>query len=185
MRFSLFSCFYFFGSVYLLYIVHTQRFIFITISKLLLLHLLRCSTRSCSWLVFTNAAGIVQQRVRPSPFRTAPPGLKEWIFSFFFFLETRPRLGLLLRAKVQGTAEPLHYHEALSVPYTSSPGNCSEEFDVGKEPQLIQCVGSAPGQDRSHLISMIWDQSISYLCCIYIIYSQGRPEAPHWLFGMF
>lgn len=32
-----------------------------------------------SWLVFTNLAGIVQQRVRPSPFRAAPLGLKEWI----------------------------------------------------------------------------------------------------------
>lgn len=69
-----------------IFTVHcTHSLISITISKLLLLHLLRCSTRSCSWLVFTNAAGIVQQRVRPSPFRTAPPGLKEWIFFFFFW----------------------------------------------------------------------------------------------------
>lgn len=84
---------------------HTGSLPLLSISKLLL-HLFRCSTRSCFWL---NAAGIVQQRVLPSPFRTAPPGSKEWITFFFFlvflFLETRPRLGLLLRAKVQGTAD--------------------------------------------------------------------------------
>lgn len=52
-----FSPVFFFGSAYFsVHCSHTQLPIF-SISKLLLLHLLHCSTRSCSWLVFTNTAG--------------------------------------------------------------------------------------------------------------------------------
>ena len=52
---------------------------------------------------------------------------------FLFFL---PRVFLFLGAKVRGTAAPLHYHEALSVPYTSSPGDCSGESEAEKSLQL-------------------------------------------------
>lgn len=64
------------------------------------------------------------------------------------------------------------------MPYTSSPGNCNDKFDAGKLLQANQYVRSAPGQDRSFLVSVFGVQSISYLGCIYIIYSVGRLK-PH------
>lgn len=80
-------------------------------------------------------------------------------FVFFFFLIS------FLRARVQGTADhcTIMRHSQCLTPHHLE--NCGEELDVGKLPQLIQL------QVKTGHSSHIWDQSISYEYCMFIIYT--------------
>lgn len=72
-----------FGSAYLLYIVHTQGHFHYSQSVSCSCY---CSITCCfSWFIFTNTAGITQQRVPPSPFGAVPLGFEGLFWSFFSF----------------------------------------------------------------------------------------------------
>lgn len=107
-------CFYFFGSGYLLYIVHTDKLPLLSIGKLHLFYYDSFSQTllgSCKCPIWSLQKGST--------------GFEEMDHFFFFCGNYWPRLGLFNEQRYR-EQRPLHYHEALSVPYTSSPENCSE-----------------------------------------------------------
>lgn len=120
---------------------HTGSSALLSITKLL-------SVASCSWLVFTYAAGIVLQRVLPSPFRAVPLGLMESITFWklgpvwdFFFYEQRYREQLTIALSWGALSALCLITWKVSRGVWLGESNCC----------LIQYVRSAPGQDRSLL----------------------------------
>lgn len=103
----------------------------------------------------------------------------KWIL-FFLFWKTGPRLGLCLRAKGTGNIWALHYHEALSVPYTSSPGSCSEECDCceREQRQLIPVCRRSSSSGSGQVSFLGFGTGPLHVCTVCTLYTiQGQVEA--------
>lgn len=112
------------------------------------------------------------------PFGMVLLGLK--MDTFFLFWKTGPRLGLCLRAKGTGNIWALHYHEALSVPYTSSPGSCSEECDCceREQRQLIPVCRRSSSSGSGQVSFLGFGTGPLHVCTVCTLYTiQGQVEA--------
>lgn len=177
--FHIFCFYFFFGSAYLLYIVcthtHARTQVHLHYSQSLSCSRLHCSiTCSCSLISFHKRCRDRAAACPTQSLQSSSAGFD----GIDHFLETRPCLELFLCSKGTGNSLPLHYHEALSVPYASLPGKCSEEFDSGKVTAAWSSMWDQLQVRTGHSsMFVIWDQSISYA-----LYSL---EAPYWWFCMF